>query len=425
MKKVFYFFMMLIAVVLISNFSYADYGVPEIIQYDAKIINESGAEALDYSGNIIGVIPAETIVTVLYEHDGKAFIKYNNSDVGIDFKDIKPVSNEINLSKANYYEKEEMYVYREGAYLYNGPSIAYGKVEGDIEIPKGNFVKIEAGTESWGYVEYNGVKGWVYIYTSDYVSPYNMTCSLTNIAHEDYSHYYTIKDITLNSTIGANDNIGTIPAGEHINSYFYSYYPDPHGITIYIEYKDLKGWYTVNEEEVYQDYSSLDITATVSQNCKIYSEILPINPNTYEREFSNNIGTLVANTECKVIYKTVNNYIDYIFIEYNGIEGWVDTDYYSINTDYQKLVDVSQFINKEESEDQIEETQNTDEFIDKNNSIIEKNQNVSDDLENRLLYCVIVAIIIFVVAIMFIKIINKNNKIDRNDKTDNNTKKEE
>lgn len=409
MKKVCYSFLMLIFLVLISNYSYADFGIPEIIQYDATIINESGANAVDYSGNTIAVIPSETVIKVLYENDRKAFIKYNNSDVGVSLEDIKPISNEIDISEATYGEKE-MYVYKEGAYLYNGPSITYGKVEGDIEIPKGNIVKITASTETWGYVEYNGIKGWVYIYTSDTVSPYNMTCSLTNIDYEDFSHYYTIKDISLNSTIGANDNIGTIPAGEHINSYFYSYYPDPHGRTIYIEYKDLKGWYTINEEEVYQDYSNLDITASVSQNCKIYSEILPMNSDTVERTFSNSIGTLTANTECKVIYETVNKYIDYIYIEYNGITGWLDTNSYSINSNYQELVDISKLVNKENSEDKVEETPSTDELV------VEQNQNISKDLENRLTYCVIVAIIIFAIAIIVIKFINKNNKNENSNK---------
>lgn len=416
MKKFFYFSMILICFILISNFCYADYGIPMIIEYDAKVINPNGTNTLDYSGKTNGVIPYETVVHVLYEDGGKAFVLQNNNTVGINLEDIKPVSNEIDMSKANN-EEIEMYVYKEGAYLYNGPSITYGKMEGDIEIPKGTIVKIEASTDTWGYVEYNGIKGWVYIYTSDAISPYNMTCSLTNIGREDYSHYYTIKDITLTSTIGAKDNVGTIPAGEHVNSYFYSYYPDPHGKTVYIEYKDLKGWYTINEEEVYQDYSSLDIKITIDENCQIYSEIGPIKTDTYERDLLNNVGSLQANTECKAIYETLNGYVNYMCVEYNGENVWVDS-YYSNNTDYEKLVDVSKILKKKTPENQ---TNNL--LVESNSNTVEK-KNVSSDLENRLVYCVIGAIVIFVLAIVIIKFINKNKIVKQNtEKTE--TKKEE
>lgn len=399
-KKVFYSFMILIAFILVSNFCYADYGVPMIIEYDAKIINTNGANTSDYFGEPTGVIPYGTVVHVLYENHGKAFISQNNDNVGINLEDIKPVSNEVDISKANSGEME-MYVYKEGAYLYNGPSIAYGKIEDEIEIPKGTIVKIEASTESWGYVEYNGVKGWVYIYTSDPISPYNMTCSLTNIQGEDYSHYYTIKDITLTSTVGANDNVGTIPAGEHINSYFYSYYPDPHGRTVYIEHGELKGWYTITEGEVYRDYSNLDLKVTTSENYKIYSEIGPLKTDTYEREFFNNVGILQANTECKAMYETINGYIDYICVEYNGKNVWIDSNYYSIDMDSERLVDVSKILKNDPIEIQ------TNDFLAEGNSNSVEKKNVSNDLENSLTYCVIGAIVIFVLAIIITKILNK------------------
>lgn len=298
---------------MFSNISYADYGVPEIIEYDATIIAEDGVEVEDsLSGNQIVKIPYGDKVHVLYETEGKAFAEYNGKTISINLEDIKPASEDVDISKAKGGQKN-MYVYREGAFLYKGPSITYGKLDENIEIPVGTIVKIEASTETWGYVEYNGYKGWVYIYTSDYVSPYNMVCSLTEIAYKETSHYITINEIELTDGPGSSNVVGTIPAGEKIDFYLYSNYPDPHGECDYVVYKDLKGWFQCNEQDVYKDYSEQDLSIFAISDCEIYEDT----------SYNKKIGTIPAYSEFKLIYETVDEIEPKVFIEYNGVRGWL------------------------------------------------------------------------------------------------------
>ena len=86
---------------MFSNISYADYGVPEIIEYDATIIAEDGVEVEDsLSGNQIVKIPYGDKVHVLYETEGKAFAEYNGKTISINLEDIKPASEDVDISKA-------------------------------------------------------------------------------------------------------------------------------------------------------------------------------------------------------------------------------------------------------------------------------------------------------------------------------------
>ena len=325
MKKIIRLFI-IIFIMLFTNICYADYGLPGIIEYDAKIINEAGAKA--ESGKEL--IPYGTTVHVIYETNGYATIKYNNTSVNIKLADIKPISEEVDFSKAKN-DQKDMFVYREGAYLYKGPSITYGKVDGNIEIPVGTRVKIESYTDMWGYVEYNGIKGWVYIYTSDGESPYHMVCSLTEIADKVNSQYYTLTDISVSSTVDGKNVIGTIPKGIIVDSYFYSAYPNPHGKSIYFKYGDIEGWHTENSKELYADYSQQDIGVYVYKDLDIYSDISNI-LDEGNAKFKNKIKTIPEKTECKLIYKTLNTYVNYIKVEYNGVQGWIKDDVgYSID----------------------------------------------------------------------------------------------
>lgn len=322
MKKIIYSLLVIVLFLAISNVCYADYGIPMMNPYEAKIVNQEGATTNSYiSSSNSTVIPYGTVVKVQYEFSGIAYVDYNGNSVGISLEDIVPVNEVFENSEPEEKEKD-MYVYREGAYLYNGPSVKYSKVDEGYEIPIGTVIHIKSCSDAWGYVEYEGKSGWVYIYTSDEVSPYNMVCSLTEIEKEEYAYYYTLKEITLTSSIGAKDYIGRIPAGEHIKSYFYSAYPDPHGKTVYIEHNGLKGWYMINSSEVVQDYSlKTDHTVITNKVVELYSDI---SYEDYDYKFSNVVGTIPARKEAKMIYETVDNYVNYVYLEYDGTAGWVN-----------------------------------------------------------------------------------------------------
>ena len=107
MKKMIYTFIVILFIMIFSNISYADYGIPGIIDYDAKIINEKGAKA--ESGN--EVIPYGETVHVIYEVDGCAAIEYNKKTVNVKLEDIKPVTEEVDFSQ--YENRDFAKEYRE------------------------------------------------------------------------------------------------------------------------------------------------------------------------------------------------------------------------------------------------------------------------------------------------------------------------
>ena len=154
-------------------FASADMGAPFITPYKIRVSNPNGAVLKDSLHNETVTVPYDTVLEVNYEYkkDDVLYgqVKYDNySYYIINLSDAQLITSVDDIDFSTFREYEQsMYVFKEGAYLYKGPSRVYGKVDGDVEIPVGTIVKTEYCDLDfrWAYVNYNGTKGWVYIFS--------------------------------------------------------------------------------------------------------------------------------------------------------------------------------------------------------------------------------------------------------------------
>ena len=140
---------------------------PVFINYKVKVVDSSGVVMKLNDGKEVN-IPVSTVLDVIYEYeqDGKLYgnVEYNDNTGMIEISKTELLSKEIDFEKYKSETERKIYVFEKGTYLYNGPSKAYGIVDENIEIPVGTILKYVYGDEAWAYVEYNNIKGWVYIY---------------------------------------------------------------------------------------------------------------------------------------------------------------------------------------------------------------------------------------------------------------------
>ena len=175
MKKILLILLVLLTPVMVL----ADSSSPQILGYEAVVINKKGIKVEDGDGKI--TIPYNTKVYVINEYDGKLEIcrkkNYENCYYDISPKDIAPVKKEIvpnDLLKRNEegttLEKynTEIYIYNtKGIKLKKGPSEGYGTY--DIVVPYKTMIKVNyaihfvghGGGYTWLYVDDGDYKGWV------------------------------------------------------------------------------------------------------------------------------------------------------------------------------------------------------------------------------------------------------------------------
>lgn len=223
----------------------ADMGAPEVTSYDIRITNVKGASLYGFNGDVEGTIPYDTKVTVYFEYEekGKLYgsIEYNGKNYEIDLADAEVFNKNVDLSKFNKLSTpKKLYVYGDDCYMFNGPSKAYGKVDGNIKIPVGETIQYEYNDSIWAYVEYNGVKGWIINYP--HMSVYNdIKNSVAEVAEDD-STIYMVKNVkSLYKSPNSKEEIKVdIPAGEEVK---YDYYVHVIKSTlVHITYKDKDGW---------------------------------------------------------------------------------------------------------------------------------------------------------------------------------------
>lgn len=302
----------------------ADFGMPSFYQYQARVTNVSGAIVSPVSDTTVSdtTIPYDTLIIISFEYniDGVLYgeVIYNNISYYIKLSDIEMISSEIDTTK--FYQKNiNMYVYEKGAYLYNGPGKSYGKVSGNIEIPVGTTVLIDYSDDMWGHVTYNGVSGWVYIYTFDGLSPYNEASSLANIEEGDET-YYTFKEIVLvDSPISKKPINVTIPAFSVVDyKYYYSTITSTLSTNVYryVTYNGQSGWY-IEDDYGIGSKSNPDNKYLTMKSINIYSD--PTGSLTSEI-----VGTIPKFVEITPQY-TVSKFKNKVFhyVTYNGISGWV------------------------------------------------------------------------------------------------------
>ena len=258
-NKLFKFILTICLILVFPMLVNADMGAPESYQYDVIITNPNGAVATTWEGGqeVEVIVPYNEVVTVNfeYQHEGKftLSVDYNDKYLEIDAKDVMIYSNEIDFSKMSKNKDGDRYLLIEDVEMYKGPSIVYGKIE-NSSIPKGTYLDFEYSFDPmegigrmWIYTEYNGTKGWVYVYGLKGFSPYESIDRISAVVvMKEPKTTFLATDINLytnlNDMFEENREIaGTIKGGQFISYTTYTY-PVPKCTAMYVTVDGISGW---------------------------------------------------------------------------------------------------------------------------------------------------------------------------------------
>ena len=204
MKKINYLILLLVLCVPFAV--KADMGAPEFTEYAVVVTNPSGAACYnyDYVNNQTIYVKSNKVINyneVIKIIDEKRFneelyLTSYDSDCTVKSSDVKVYGNDV--VTPNTYSTTDRYVYafKDGGYMYKGPSLVYGKVSDD-PIPAGTTLKVLGGDEIFDYVEYNGQRGWIYTYSYPAFDPYNTTTSFVTKYSKDVYFYVGTRELKL------------------------------------------------------------------------------------------------------------------------------------------------------------------------------------------------------------------------------------
>lgn len=323
---------------MLPIFVLADVGAPGISPYEVRVTNQNGTMIKNYEGKTIHV-SYDTVLNV-FSHEKNdqgtlyGYVKYQDEFYYVQLSDTEVISKEIDVEAAAldqsnpiHYDKETMYVFFDNAYLYKGPSKVYGKVDGDIKIPVGTTISFDYHDEMWAYVHYNGVDGWVYIYSMKILSPYDEMSSLvytTTYKDHDYLPYntdtfYTMKEITLEKDPLTKEKTNIkIPPFMRVQ-YKYFTYVNPHKVYFYIEYNGKGGWYEDSELSLGRKYD-YNATFLSIDDVKMYTSL----------DESSEVKTIIPkNTEISLQYDIPADYDQWYYLTYQGVSGYVHASIWS------------------------------------------------------------------------------------------------
>lgn len=247
----------LICIFALPVLVYADMGAPDSYDYEVTITNQNGVVGKDWQGNEI-TIPYDTKVKVYFEYEEKGVlyldVEYNNTSVSIKAEDAKIVEAEFDWTQfaKNSYGKQ-YYTLAEVS-IYKGPSKAYG--ETGKTVPANKVLDYTYEDEQWAYIEYEGTKGWIYIYSYSVVmqseelkvvsvSPANTKALVRNTVNLYSSPTgWTQDQTTYDYVPDATKKVGELKAGEY--KVLYYTYAIPHTTSYYVEQGETKGWLLIS-----------------------------------------------------------------------------------------------------------------------------------------------------------------------------------
>jgi hypothetical protein len=276
--------LLLLLLLLLPVFVLADVGAPGITEYDVRVSNPEGTDIIKWNSNTQKDekkhVPYDTVIKNIMMEENIDGVVYGYSEEGtVKLADCEVISKEINLEDLKSEEKKEIYVYKEGAYLYKGPSKTYGKVDGNVMLPVGKEFSSNIYDDMFMYVEYNGTKGWVYCYQDYEMSPYK---ELSSVLEKDKKEIITIEDIKIKGDILDKESLNvTIPKGTKLTSSYYTYYHYGHYF-YYVEYNGTKGFIpggdehkvgTFIENRIYTAFKNVKIYETTNTKSKVLGEI--------------------------------------------------------------------------------------------------------------------------------------------------------
>lgn len=237
-KKIIVTLICILALPILVN---ADMGAPETYHYDVIITNPNGVEIEDYNGTKT-TIPYDTKITVHfeYEKDGELYldVEYNGMYGAIRSKDVRLFTEEIDFSQFSE-NKYGTQLYTVGnVEMYKGPSTMYGKA-GKI-IPKGEIVKYEYHDSMWAYLEYEGTKGWIYIYEYIDMVQLPIVCNVVTLVEDDQKILVLKDGISIYADRARTNIAGKLEPGEYDIKYYSTTFLRNTGY--YVETEQLSGW---------------------------------------------------------------------------------------------------------------------------------------------------------------------------------------
>ena len=311
MKKIFIFLIIFISFLAVNITPVkADMSAPELRPYEVVVTTSNGIDYYNYKGEVAGHLNKDDKVFVIYEYDGKYTLGVETVKYGIHtHESLGTVSSldgfalvedsvdptlgleDSSIRKADKDLKALVYT-SDGVDVYKGPSDVYEKVG---HLQKDTALTYKYSTDSYIYVEYGNVKGWInilkgkvliendvqYIFKSDYdtkcgIIPKNSITTPTYKTdmwqHETLFEYNgctvllksfrddTILDIyplenTVNKDItlykyadSSSEVVTTIPSGEKVTVLAGGDFMSGTESVRYIKYNDLVGWSLDNED---------------------------------------------------------------------------------------------------------------------------------------------------------------------------------
>lgn len=353
--------------------AFADLGEPYFRSYQAKVINPNGAKNAAYSYNDTEYepIPYDTVINVTgeYNSENKFYVStnYEGNYYQILLSDIQKINNGEDTSTAFKLDKPFTVIVlnKDGLPIRKGPADSYdsiGIIPNNSEITIEYGVKSESNLLPWAYLpDYNGISGWVNVYLFD-------SDSLA-VKIDEYSEYS-------GKLITVDDGVRLLKKPEYIyddletesdNSYIsdpiptgieltFDYYIDNvKSIFAHTEYNGVTGW--ISADEWFNGINDNQIATGIK------NEILCCCPDSftiYTEPFNSGEATgvaipsqteLISDMVCrKTISLETGEFIDSdegldweqiaqvnsYRVKYNGIEGWITSDYRNDNSILQK-----------------------------------------------------------------------------------------
>lgn len=312
--------------------------------YDITVTSESGAVLYDQVWNddmtrsimrpVTVLVPVATQLTVTdeLEFDGETYLAVEYGDFYAYVKKSKITINIQNVGEEAAYptsaQRSVAIINKDGVCLRKGPSFAYDTAS--EAIPFGTVVNYslvnceEEAYAQWAYTEYNGVKGWLYIYQYGLTSHFDCAYILGESDHYTGS-LKTLSDgafLTETPDSTSAKTVENIPEGTVLTfKYFYEFYDS---ICAFVEYDGVKGWLRTRDSSYKAATGEKGGVYVLTENG------LPL----YKKAFDENdepAAVVPAGTNLCVDYvywdaaQSGEEVLEYkwMHVNYNGTDGWL------------------------------------------------------------------------------------------------------
>lgn len=235
---------LVIGIFVLPFIVYADMGIPDSYNYDVIITNPKGAILYTEEGKKTNVIiNFDTKISINHDRliKDELYLEYYSEEHEtfgyIKYSDVKLFEEEIDFSQAEENKDKEQYYAYDETKIYKGPSAVYGEVK-DVTIPAGTIINFTHEVESmWIYTEYNGTKGWVYIFDYNDIYPQAPKKTVALVSKDE--RVVILGDQKVYNDKG--DEIGTVKSLTEYDAIYYSGSRKDIG-AVYIKGEDIEGW---------------------------------------------------------------------------------------------------------------------------------------------------------------------------------------